>query len=161
MGFCSTSLCHSPRRDVSIHLFICSYSLIYRFVPEINLPSADTTEGSQSAYSPSSPPVRRRSCTSLGLPGEWPVRSDRPFCRSLGNGQAATLLQSNILLKTRRYRDKISTCYCRAVPVPFQRLYKVFCGIGGLQNRTHANHCSIISVGGAHACGQRCATSEP
>ena len=64
------------------------------------------------------------------LPGEWPVRSDRPFCRSLGNGQAATLLQSNILLKTRHYRDKISTCYCRAVPVPFQRLYKVFCGIG-------------------------------
>lgn len=96
---------------------------------------------------------RRRSDKGVGV---WFVT-----CRSLGNGQAATLLQSNILLKTRRYRDKISTCYCRAVPVPFQRLYKVFCGIGGFQNRTHANHCSIISVGGAHACGQRCATSEP
>ena len=41
------------------------------------------------------------------LPGEWQVRSDRPFCRSPGNGQAATLLQSNILLKTCRYRDII------------------------------------------------------
>ena len=132
MGFCSTSLCHSPRRDISIHLFIFSYSFIYRFVTEIKLPSADTTEGSQSAYSPSSPPVRRRSCTSLGLPGEWQLRSDRPFCRSLGNGQAAALLQSNILLKTRRYRDKISTCYCRAVPVPFQRLYKVFLRYWGI-----------------------------
>lgn len=60
------------------------------------------------------------------LPGEWQVCSDRPLCRRLGNGQAATLLQSNILLKTCHYRDKISTCYCCAVPVPFQRLYKAF-----------------------------------
>ena len=60
------------------------------------------------------------------LPGEWQVCSDRPLCRRLGNGQAATLLQSSILLKTCHYRDKISTCYCCAVPVPFQRLYKAF-----------------------------------
>ena len=60
------------------------------------------------------------------LPGEWQVCSDRPLCRRLGNGQAATLLQSNILLKTCHYRDKISTCYCCAVPVPFQRLYNAF-----------------------------------
>ena len=60
------------------------------------------------------------------LPGEWQVCSDRPFCRSLSNGQSAAPLQSNILLKTYRYRDKISTCYCRAVPVPFQRLFKSF-----------------------------------
>ena len=80
----------------------------------------------QAAYSPSSPLIRRRSCTSFGLPGEWQVCSDRPLCRRLGNGQAATLLQSNILLKTCHYHDKISTCYCCAVPVPFQRLYKAF-----------------------------------
>lgn len=89
-------------------------------------PSVDTTEGRQSAYSPSSPLIRRRSCTSFGLPNEWQVCSDRPLCRRLGNGQAATLLQSSILLKTCHYRDKISTCYCCAVPVPFQRLYKAF-----------------------------------
>ena len=107
---------------------------------EIKLPSVDTTEGSQSAYSPSSPLIRRRSCTSFGLPGEWQVCSDRPLCRRLGNSQAATLLQSNILLKTCHYRDKISTCYCCAVSVPFQRLYKAFLRYWELQNRTHANH---------------------
>ena len=64
------------------------------------------------------------------LPGEWQVCSDRPLCRRLGNGQAATLLQSNILLKTCHYRDKISTCYCCAVP--FQRLYKAFFAVLGI-----------------------------
>ena len=91
------------------------------------------------------------------LPGGWQVCSDRPFCRSLGNGQAATLIQSNFLLKTCRYRDKMCVCYCCVVPVPFQRLLKAFLRYCGLQNRTHANKCGIISVGEfcrAHSCRQ-------
>ena len=126
MGFCSTSLCHSPRRDVSIHLFIFSYSLIYRFVPEIPQKAVSRLIPLPHPRFAEDPALLFR------LPNKWPVRSDRPFCRSLGNGQAATLLQSNILLKTRRYRDKISTCYCRAVPMPFQRLYKVFLRYWGI-----------------------------
>ena len=92
----------------------------------------DTTEGSQLAYSHSSSLVRKRSRTSFLLPGEWQVRSDSPFCRSLGNGQAAALLQSYFLLKTCRYRDKIFAYYCRAVPVPFQGLFKSFFAVLGI-----------------------------
>ena len=89
-------------------------------------------------YSPSPPLIRRRSCTSFRLPDKWQVRSDRPFCRSLGNGQAATLLQSNILLKTCRYRDKIFAYYCCAVPVPFQRLFISFLAVLGIAKQdTH------------------------
>ena len=87
----------------------------------------DTTEGSQLAYSQSSSLARKRSCTSFWLPGGGQVCSDSPFCRSLGNGQTAALLQSYFLLKACRYRDIIFVCCCRAVPVPFP---KAFCGIG-------------------------------
>ena len=97
----------------------------------------DTTEGSQLAYSHSSSLVRKRSRTSFLLPGEWQVRSDSPFCRSLGNGQAATLLQSNILLETCRYRDKIFAYYCRAVP--FQRLFKSFFAVLGIAKQDARN----------------------
>ena len=93
----------------------------------------DTTEGSQLAYSHSSSLVRKRSRTSFLLPGEWQVRSDSPYCRSLGNGQATALLQSNILLETCRYLDKIFAYYCHAVPVPFQRLFKSFFAALGIK----------------------------
>ena len=108
----------------------------------------DTTEGSQLAYFHSSSLARRRLLFRL-LDG-WQVGSDRPFCRSLGNGQSAAPLQSNILLKTCRYRDKISTCYCCAVPVPFQRLFKSFCGIEDCKTgRTQIIAASFPWVGSA------------
>ena len=100
----------------------------------LNMRYADTAEGSQSAHSHSSAPARRRLL--FRLPGGWQGGSDRPFCRSLGNGQTATVLQSSFLLKTCCYRDKIFVYYCCAVPL--QRLFKSFLAV---QNRTRANNC--------------------
>lgn len=82
------------------------------------------------AYSHSSAPARRRLL--FRLPGGWQVGSDRPFCRSLGNGQTTTVLQSSFLLKACCYRDKISVYYCCAMSAPFQRLFKSFWAILGI-----------------------------
>ena len=100
----------------------------------LNMRYTDTTEGSQLAYSHSSALGRRRLL--FRLPGGWQVGSDRPFCRSLSNGQTTTVLQSSFLLKTCCYHDKIFVYSCCAVPL--QRLFKSFLAV---QNRTHANHC--------------------
>nr|DAU75009.1 MAG TPA: hypothetical protein [Caudoviricetes sp.] len=49
------------------------------------------------------------------LPGEWQVCSDRPFCRSLGSGRAATLPQSSNGRQRRNSSSQHASCQAKNI----------------------------------------------